>query len=240
MASSAFIREVRHDHHRAHGSALALARPRSPPFPFDDFGYPISRRHALNTSSKRQPELPGRLPSSTCTTNKVMATPPTESGLRSRRSHAFGTSRRRLRRRLFPRPSPSTSQQHSLFGCIQKWPPIFRLQGIRYATSGMPTGCLRGDGCLTRAKPLRRGAARLPQLPREVHTWEGRPYTVFGYKAKQSAATTFTRSMWLALCGNSLKPPAGGKSTTSGVVKPIAAPCSRPFCPRVSTQWEKR
>ena len=55
--------------------------------------------------------------------------------------------------------------KHSLFGASKVAADVMVQEYGRYF--GLPTCCLRG-GCLTGPEPLRRGAARLPQLPGEV------------------------------------------------------------------------
>ena len=95
--------------------------------------------------------------------------------------------------------------KHSLFGASKVAADIMVQEYGRYF--GMPTCCLRAGGCLT--GPNHSGVELHGFLSYLVKcNLEGRPYTVFWEDTKQNrCATTFTRSMWLALCGNSLKAP---------------------------------
>ena len=91
---------------------------------------------------------------------------------------------------------------------------------------GMPTCCLRG-GCLTGPEPLRRRAARLPELPREVQPRRPR---VPGLRlqgqagARQHPRLDVARFMLAFVAA----PRAPARSTISAAARRTPAPSSRP------------
>ena len=221
------IREVRPDiivH-----TAAQPSHDRAAAIPFDDFDTnAVGTLNLLEAARQHCPEAPFIHMS----TNKVYGDAPNRIRLReeaTRWDYADDAYAEGI-----PETFTIDQSKHSLFGASKVAADIMVQEYGRYF--GMPTCCLRG-GCLT--GPNHSGVELHGFLSYLVKcNLEGRPYTVFGYKAKQVRdnihSLDVARFMW-----EFAQAPRCGEVYNLGGGKANSCSMLEAFAPRGSTQWEK-
>ena len=109
-----------------------------------------------------------------------------------------------------PRPCPSTTRLHSLFGVSKTAADLLVQEYGRYF--GMRTDA--SEAAASPARPLRRGAARVPVLSHEVHGHRRAVHECTATAASRCATTSIALT-WSAHSSTFTRAPSQERSTTS-------------------------